>query len=78
MREKGIEAVNEPRYNKRQATQRRKEAKTIKTESNVYGDEMEIENDNIETDDRDIFDTFTATQKAKINDFIAKNTEKKK
>ena len=39
---------------------------------------MEIENDNIETDDRDIFDTFTATQKAKINDFIAKNTEKKK
>ena len=28
---------------------------------------MEIENDNLETDDRDIFDTFTATQKAKLN-----------
>ena len=81
MREKGIEAVNEApqRVNRRQGTQRRnKEAKPIKTDTNVYGDEMEIENDNLETDDRDIFDTFTRTQKAKINDFISKNTEKKK
>ena len=81
MREKGIEAVNEaPQIvNRRQGTQRRnKEAKPIKTDTNVYGDEMEIENDNLETDDRHIFDTFTRTQKAKINDFISKNTEKKK
>ena len=80
MREKGIEAVNEQntnaRGNKRAGTQRRNAPKQVKTESNVYGDEMELEDDNLETDDRDIFDTFTATQKAKVEGFV--KSEKKK
>ena len=80
MREKGIEAVNEQntnvRGNKRVGTQRRNAPKQVKTESNVYGDEMELEDDNLETDDRDIFDTFTATQKAKVEGFV--KSEKKK
>lgn len=80
MREKGIEAVNEQNANvrgsKRAGTQRRNAPKQVKTESNVYGDEMELEDDNLETDDRDIFDTFTATQKAKVEGFV--KSEKKK